>query len=114
MMTNDATEITWTYNGSSVLSGSTTGSFYRLPTWTLVLNETTQGFFTGAFRGQTKSTFKSSACPGLPTVYTHYYYNRVWGHANGTSTRSESSDSVDECVPFFKHVQSAYGKYPYG
>ena len=58
------------------------------------------------------STWKSSVCPGT-TVYTYYYYNRVWGHYNGTSTRAESSNSVNECLPFFPWVQAGYGTYPY-
>lgn len=45
-------------------------------------------------------------------VYTYYYYyNRVWGHSNGTATRANSTDTVDECVPLFPGVQSAYGQW---
>lgn len=115
MMTNDATQITWAYNGATVSSGNAAGWWYNIPTWSRVSNSVTQGFFSGAFRGQTVSKFQSSFCQGLPTVYTYYYYyyNRVYGHADGTSTRSESSDSVDECLPFFKYVQAGYGTYPY-
>jgi hypothetical protein len=111
VLTHDVTQINWTYNGSTVQSGNAAGYFYRIGSWGLVTSNTTQGFFSGAFRGHTNSKFGSEFCLPLPMIYTYYYHNRVWGHANGTSTRSESSDSVDECLPLFKGIQSAYGQW---
>lgn len=54
----------------------------------------------------------ASFCWPLPTVYTHYYYVRMWGHPNGTATWSQSSDSVDECFPFHWDKLTAYGAFP--
>ena len=51
-------------------------------------------------------------CPGDTLTYTKYFYNRVWGHPNGTATRSHSADAVNECLPFGFDLQSAYGNYP--
>src|SRR4051794_10618988 len=48
--------------------------------------------------------------PGAKSVYTYDFYNRV-GHGNGTATRSQSSDSVDECVPPHVRIQSADGQW---
>lgn len=112
---DDVTQINWTYNGSTVSSGSAAGYWHWFtPTgWANITHNVSQGFFSGAFRGQTTSTFVNfTFCPQpLPDVYTYYYYNRVWGHANGTSTRSQSSDSVDECLPLHVGLQSAYGQW---
>lgn len=110
---HDATEITWTYNGSIVVSGNAAGYWYKLGGWELLANSVTQGFFSGAFRGQTTATFRNQGFCFPATVYTYYYYNRMWGHANGTATRAQSSDSVNECLPLHVTVSSAYGKWPF-
>lgn len=109
----DGTEITWTYNGSIVLSGNAAGYWYRIGGWEILANDVTQGFFSGAFRGQTTATFRNQGFCWPDTVYTYYYYNRMWGHYNGTATRSQSSDSVNECVALHITVSSAYGSWPY-
>lgn len=109
----DGTEITWTYDGSAVSSGNAAGYWYKLGGWELLAKSVTQGFFSGAFRGQTTATFRNQGFCFPTTVYTYYYYNRMWGHANGTATRAQSSDSVNECLPLHVTVSSAYGKWPY-
>lgn len=110
---HDGTEITWTYNGSIVLSGNAAGYWYKLGGWEILANDVSQGFFSGAFRRQTTATFRNQGFCFPDTVYTYYYYNRMWGHYNGTATRSQSSDSVNECIALHVTVSSAYGKWPY-
>ena len=64
------------------------------------------------FRGNTWSKFMNDwFCWPLPTVCTYYYYNRMWGHPDGTATRSQSSDSIDECARLHFDVYSAYGQF---
>jgi hypothetical protein len=110
----DRTQIHWTYNGSSVLSGNTEGVWWwlTLTNWQLVpsSNVITQKFETdGAFRGQTTATMKNSwFCVPFPTTFTYYYHNRVWGHKNGTATIAQSSDSVDDCVPLHVDIWTGY------
>lgn len=110
----DLTQIRWTYNGSSVLSGNTEGRWWWLTStgWTLVANSNviTQRFESdGAFRGQTKATMRNSwFCQPLPTSYTYYFYNRVYGHANGTATISQSSDAVQDCLPLHVDIVTGY------
>lgn len=110
----DRTQIYWTYNGSSVLSGNAEGWWWwwTFSGWTLVANsnKTTQKFEAdGAFRGQTVAIFRNSQfCAPSPTTYTYIYYNRVWGHANGTATIAQSSDTVNDCLPLHVDVTSGY------
>lgn len=113
---SDTTEIEWTYNGSDVTSGQVSGWI----TWNSSTNWVPfyayhEGFLQSAgdfYRGNTWSKFGNNwFCQPLPTVYTYYYYNRMWGHPGGTATRSQSSDSIDECLRLHFDVYSAYGQY---
>jgi hypothetical protein len=36
----------------------------------------------------------------------------MWGHKDGTATRSQSSDSIDECFMFHWDKITAYGAFP--
>lgn len=113
----DVTQINWTYNGSTVSGGITTGFWNWLSAtgWSKYASNVTGLYGPGStyYRGQTTSDFKNSSfCWPLPTVYTHYYYVRMWGHPNGTATWSQSSDSVDECFPFHWDKLTAYGTFP--
>lgn len=107
------TQINWTYNGSIVLSGNAAGYWYHLGGWEILSTSVTQGFFSGAFRGQTTSTFRNQGfCgTGQPPVYVYHFYDRVWGHFNGTATRDYSTTSANECLPLFVTFQSAYGQW---
>lgn len=117
LTTADMTQINWTYNGSTSSAG-TTSAAWQLNTatkWQLTASSVTQlyGPSSSYYRGQTTATFTNSFfCAPLPTVHTYYFYNRVWGHPNGTATRSQSSDSVDECLPLHVDIESAYGQWP--
>lgn len=110
-------QVNWTYNGSSVSGGSTNGA-WQLNTaskWQLTAKGLTQLYGSGSsyYRGQGTATFYNDYfCNPLPPVRTYYYYVRVWGHPNGTSTRSQSSDSVDECLALHVDIESAYGQWP--
>jgi hypothetical protein len=112
----DATEIEWTYSGGNVTSGNVSGWVWGSSAthWQIVYayHEQflhAQGDF---FRGNTWSKFKNDwFCWPLPTVYTYYYYNKMWGHPDGTATRSQSSDSVDECLILHFDAYSAYGQF---
>jgi hypothetical protein len=110
--TRDRTQIHWTYNGSSVLSGNTAGWWWSANTgWILTANTVTQQFEAdGAFRGQTTATFKNGVfCGSLqPVVWTYYWYNRVYGHANGTATISQSSDYYNSCLPLHVDILTGY------
>jgi hypothetical protein len=113
----DLTQINWSYNGSSVSSASTTGGWHwnTATRWQLGAHNVTElyGTLNSSYRGQTTATFTNSYfCNPLPTVHTYYWYNRVWGFPNGTSTRSQSSDTVDECLPIHIDIQAAYGQWP--
>ena len=50
--------------------------------------------------------------PAVMVVHTYYFYVRMWGHPNGTATRDQSSDSVDECIALHVDIESAYGQWP--
>jgi hypothetical protein len=115
-LTYDVTDIEWTYNGETVSSGSVSRYYdKRTETGWQYLSGGKSGSLASDhsyYRGDTWSSFKNSTfCWPLPTVYTYYYYNRVWGHRDGHATRSQSSDSVDECLPFHFQVYSAYGHW---
>lgn len=58
--------------------------------------------------GKSGPNLRRRFCVGLPTTYIYYYYNRVWGHANGTATRAQSSDSIDECIILHSNVFAGY------
>lgn len=115
LLTADVTQINWTYNGSTVSGGTATGvwKLFTPTNWHLDSKTLTQLYGPGNsyYRGQTTSTMSNDICPGDQLTYTKYFYNRVWGHPNGTATRSHSTDAVNECLPFFLDIQSAYGQY---
>lgn len=115
LLTADVTQINWTYNGSTVSGGSATGvwKLFTPTNWQLDSKSLTQLYGPGNsyYRGQTTSTMSNDICPGDQLTYTKYFYNRVWGHPNGTATRSYSTDAVNECLPFFLDMQSGYGQY---
>lgn len=105
-MTQDKTHISWSYNGSCALSGSTSGEWiWAYGTgWQIVSNSANEQEACSAYRGESKSTFKNSwFCSPLPTVYTYYYYVRAYGQENGSITGTRSTDSVNECAPFWMH-----------
>lgn len=110
-------QINWTYNGSTVSGGSTNGA-WQLNTatqWKLDAKGLTQLYGPGSsyYRGRGTATFSNSQfCHPLPVVHTYYYYVRMWGHPNGTATRDQSSDSVDECIALHVDIESAYGQWP--
>jgi hypothetical protein len=110
-------QVNWTYNGSTVSGGSTNGA-WQLNTateWKLDAKSLSQLYGPGSsyYRGQGTATFSNSQfCHPLPVVHTYYYYVRMWGHPNGTATRDQSSDSVDECIALHVDIESAYGQWP--
>lgn len=110
----DITQIDWSYNGSTVTSGSVAASFaWRSGTGWIKLYSHKSGYVDSAgayYFGNTWSGFKNSTfCFMLPTVYTYYYHNKLWGYPNGTAVRSQSSDSIDECAPLHVEIYSEYG-----
>lgn len=108
-LTSDLTQIYWSYNGSTVSNGTTSGSCdTHVAWWSRDYCYKSDSYPSGAYLGNTWSKFRTSFCVGLPTTYTYYYYNKLWGHPNGTATRAESSDSVDECLPLHSSLFSGY------
>jgi len=112
----DLTQINWTYNGLSVSGGSTTGGwFFNTATGWQLGNHGGSGVYgsgSAYYLGNTYATFSNSQfCAPLPTVYTYYYYNRVWGQKDGTATRSQSSDSVDDCLRLHVDIEAGYGQW---
>jgi hypothetical protein len=113
----DVTQITWSYNGSSVSAGSVQGfvGWRSGSGWGLVYAHHAGSYGAGNsyYLGNTWSKMGNPIfCPTPPIVYTVYSFNKVWGHPSGTATRSQSSDSIDECLPFHFDIQSAYGTWP--
>jgi hypothetical protein len=75
-------------------------------------NGTLWGSGSSSLRSESWSNYSNGVfCWPLPTVYTHYYYDRIWGFPDGHATRAQSSDSVNECLPFHFDI-SAYGNWP--
>jgi hypothetical protein len=115
-LTYDATQIHWTYNGSTVWAGSVDWHMgWRTGTgWKniFVAKSGSYGSGNSFYKGETWSSFKNDVfCWPFPTVYTYYYFNRMWGYADGHATRTQSSDSVDECLPFHMDIVSEYGEW---
>ena len=111
----DVTQVHWSYNGSTVSGAYANGFFNWWSGWSKIGSTVTAAYQAGntSILGTTTSDYKNSnfCWPG-PTTYTHYYYVRMWGHANGTATWSQSSDSIDECLPFHWDKITAYGAFP--
>ncbi len=113
----DVTQINWSYNGSTVSGAWTTGywNWLTLTGWSQYAKTVSGSYGPGStyYFGQTTSDYVNSwFCAPLPTVYTHYYYVRMWGQYNGTAQWSQSSDSIDECLPFHWDKITAYGNFP--
>ena len=107
-LTTDVTQIYWDYNGSTVSNGSTSGVCANAPWWSLDYCYKSDSYPTGSYLGNTWSKFRTSFCVGLPTTYIYYYYNKLWGHPDGTAARAQSSDSVDECILLHNAVYAGY------
>ena len=116
VLTYDVTQIGWTSDGSHVTSG--------VPAIFLYEDDDTQWRLDGyqikhtlasdhsTFMGNTISQFHNSYfCFPMPTVYTFYYYNKMWGFPDGHATRSQSTDTISECAPLHVDIYSAYGKF---
>ena len=116
LLNADLTQITWNYNGSSVSGGVTVGgwSWNTATRWQLTAHGGSDLYGPGAsyYFGRTTSTFSNTFFCGGNLVQTFYYNNDMWGHPNGTATRSQNSDTVNECLPVHIDIQSAYGKWP--
>lgn len=108
-LTVDATQIYWSYNGSTVSSGTTTGTCTPSQSWWYLNYCNHSGSYpTGSYEGQSSSAFHSLFCAPLPTTYIYYYYNRVWGHPDGTAAIAQSSDAVDECLVLHNNIYTGY------
>lgn len=107
-MTQDRTNISWSYNGSCALTGSTSGEWtWAWGTgWAKDSSSGSEYESCGYYRGSTASTFSNSwFCDPLPTVYTYYYFVYAYGEEDGSISGSRSTDSVNECAPFWMHYQ---------
>ena len=107
------TQIRWTYNGTAVLSGNASGTWWFLDFtgWRLAFKDLTQKFEAdGSFRGQTRATYENGTFCGSsnPMVFTFINHNRVWGHKNGTATIAQSSDTVNDCLPLHVDITTGY------
>jgi hypothetical protein len=115
LLNADITQINWTYNGSTVSGGTTVAGWqWNYATqWQLGTHGANYLYGPGSsyYRGDSWATFSNSYFCPAPTVHTYYYNNRVWGHPDGHATRSQSSDSVDECLPLHIYIESAYGQW---
>ncbi len=109
LLTSDTTQIYWTYNGSTVSNGTASGSCQPfLAWWTNDYCYVAGSYPPGSYLGNTWSKFHSGFCVGLPTTYIYQYYNKVWGHPDGTAAIAQSSDSIDECIILHNTVYSGY------
>lgn len=112
----DVTQIGWVSDGSTVTGGAVSPFFYGngFTGWHLVSYQVKHTYPANhsSYMGNTISTFVNTTfCFPLPTVWTYYYYNKVWGFPDGHATRSQNSDSVDECLPLHFDIYSAYGQF---
>lgn len=110
-------QVNWHYNSATVWGGSTNGAwqFNTATHWQLTAHSLTDlyGPSSSYYRGQGTATFYNNyLCYPLPAVHTYYYYVRMWGRPDGSATRDQSSDSVDECLPFHIDIESEYGQWP--
>lgn len=116
LLNADLTQITWNYNGSTVSGGVTVGgwSWNTATQWQLTAHSGSDSYGPGSsyYFGRTTSTFSNTFFCGGNLVRTFYYNNDMWGHPNGTATRSQNSDTLNECLPVHIDIQSAYGKWP--
>lgn len=107
-MTQVRTNISWSYNGSCAQTGSTSGEYYWAygTGWSIVSYSGSEYETCSYYRGQSVATYKNTSfCWPLPTVYTYYYHVRAFGQENGSITATRSTDSKDECAPFWMHYQ---------
>lgn len=114
VLTHTITQIGWTYDGSTVTTCSVRDlRYWKWETgWRLVDFDDALLLRSSSCRVETSATYvNSDFCWPFPKVWTYYHYNRMWGHPEGHATRSQSSDSVDECLPLHYGIQSGYGTY---
>ena len=108
-LTTVTTQIYWDYNGSTVSNGGGSGLCATFLTWWA--NDyclPSDSYPPGSYMVDTTAQFHSGFCIGLPVTYIYQYYNRVWGHPDGTAARAQSSDSTDECVILHNAVYAGY------
>lgn len=104
-LNGDTTRITWEWDGSCALSGSTQQlvEYFGLSGWSLEAHNIYHSLSCTYYYGNTTATFKNSLFCWPTTTWTYYYYNRVYGRGNGTVTLSYDSNTVDSCAPVWEH-----------
>ncbi len=108
-LTGETTQIHWSYDGTNVSGGSTTKSCLTGPSWWhLSYCTSSDGYVPGSYLGNSWASFYSDFCAPLPRTYVYQYYNKVWGHPDGTAAVAQSSDSVDECILLHSSVYTGY------
>jgi hypothetical protein len=105
---SDETDISWSYNCSTVYNTRASGYF----TWLIATgwskeSSSAQRFNPQSyyFYGKTASTFRNSLFCAPSVVWVWYYSNIVYGYSDGSTGYSSSFDDYSSCAPLFPAVQ---------
>jgi hypothetical protein len=100
-LTSDRTYLTWAYNGSCVVSGSTYGEWtWNTVYYSIVSYAGTQNLTCSRYFGDTWSTYRNNL---NGSCYHYYYHVRVYGWYNGSITGSRSDYA--NCGPVWEHFE---------
>lgn len=95
LLTGDQTNITWTWNGSCVTSGSTSGewSYNSVYGWYLISKGGSQAITCSRYTGETRSTWGKN----MSSCRHYFYYVRALGSYTGKISGSVSEQAT--CGP---------------
>ena len=100
----DRTDVTWSFDGSCALGGSTSGYWeYKASTgWSVVYTGGDNTTYCSYHIGQTWSQFYNYGfCPW--DITSTYHYVRFWGYANGAWSGDRSSENTTTCLPLYEN-----------
>jgi hypothetical protein len=102
LLHSDRTDITWTWSGGCVTSGSGQAYFtwLTLTGWSKVSSGSSGNRTCTRYFGTSNSHFRNTAVCGHQ-VDSRYFYVQAYGYSDGSAAAYRSTDTYNECLPLF-------------
>lgn len=109
LLTSTEADIQWFVSGGCVTSGSGHAGYQGFggSGWQFVSGSWSKNRTCARLQGTAVGRMKNASFCAPATVWTEYYMVRAKGNSNLTITGSNDTDVVNECLPVYKHAQTA-------
>lgn len=109
LLTSTEADIEWFVSGGCVTSGTGHAGYqgFAGSGWQFVSGSWSRDRTCSRYQGTAVGRMKNTSFCSPATVWTEYYSVRAKGNSNLTITGSNTTDAVNECLPVFKHSQTA-------